>query len=213
MILGALIPSMSFAQNEEEDPTQMIIHFKDGQEKSFNIDDIDHVRFDAAKPVEVSTLPIEYMAEHCINTEGSEEFPKATDYSLLQAFKYKLVDELKMGNTKSMLEIRVRYLGNNKKNITLDDISKSDFWEQDKDNDIVRCIPMAGLYLVTDENGDPTGEVYGMGTDANLWSSTDDPIHDNWAFKAYAGYGGAYVIGELEKSNAYPIVPFKNAQK
>lgn len=325
VIFAALSCGASLAQSEA-DQTKMVVHMKDGQETTFMVSDIDHVRFETVENNAPSTLPIEYMADHYINKEGtgfstsydndaqglfnwyvangvediqynkngknlfaqdflndyhmpsleemrgvfpdrndgynitftgneeslncqeeieyggvkktftadyrsfeneatgyglrfkpakngSDEFPNETTYSLLQAFRYKVVGDLVVGNNGSRLEIRVRYLGSANKDMTLDDISSDEFWNKNSEKDIVRYIPMSGVYVVTDENGDPVGNVYGKGTDANLWTSTPDPKKSEWAFKAYAGIAGAYVIGELDKMNAYSIAPFRNVKQ
>ena len=70
VIFAALSCGASLAQSEA-DQTKMVVHMKDGQETTFMVSDIDHVRFEAVENNEPSTLPIEYMADHYINKEGT----------------------------------------------------------------------------------------------------------------------------------------------
>ncbi len=143
------------------------------------------------------------------NLKGDYRFPgdgvayairfKGDGDQLRSAYRFEYKDN--PTGTGKALVITARYLGATNTQVTIDDISKPEYWSADADKNIIRVFPCAG-YKDFETNGILTVNVWG-----NYWSSTQ---HDSeMARRVLFGPGDATSNEGARKINGRSIRLFK----
>lgn len=120
----------------------------------------------------------------------------------LSAWRYKVCGSFKEKSKDSHIEVRCRYLGPDKANVSLETVSDEKYWEKDNDGDVVRIFSAMGYRPSYNE------QVLYMGTDCRVWTRSED-MESKLAWYAFMYNRKAY-LGKIIKEAQLPVRLFSD---
>ncbi len=128
------------------------------------------------------------------------EFPKATDNSMLCAYRYTLVGSFTNNSNNSHLKVECVYLGNSFTG-DIDTISNDSWWNARTYETVTRIFPVAGYIALAKPSG--SGTLNHHGYFGCYWSGTENGSSGVWNANFNSSNAGANSAGD--RHNGFPV--------